>query len=200
MLKSFLQHATTAALAASVGILYSMHTLPTHADIQDLRFALTQTKTELTQTRTALSRYSFTLFRGTLPRDIEAIAVAEAHRQELDPALVLSVIQQESDGNPQAKSRAGAVGLMQLMPGTAKDLNVTDRFCPVQNVKGGVAYLRKLLDRYGNVTHALYAYNWGMGNVDSWLKTGFGSKGQPMPRETREYAPSVLSRIERIAI
>ena len=199
MLKPLLQHATTAALAASVGILYSMHTLPTHADIQDLRSALTQTKTELTQTRTALSRYSFTLFRGTLPRDIEAIAVAEARRQQLDPSLVLSVIQQESDGNPQAKSRAGAVGLMQLMPSTAKDLRVNPR-CPRQNVKGGVAYLRKLLDRYGNVTHALYAYNWGMGNVDAWLKTGLGSKGQPMPRETREYAPSVLSRIERIAI
>ena len=140
-------------------------------------------------------RYSH--FSGDLPADVQGIVWQEAARQGIDPALVLAVIAQESAGRKDAKSRAGALGLMQLMPATAKDLRVNPR-CPRQNVKGGVAYLKRLLHKYGDVRLALAAYNWGPGNVDAWLKTGLGSKGQPMPRETQEYAPGVLARIQRV--
>lgn len=207
--KTVLNHLTTAALSASVGILYAMHCLhgcPHPDTLNNLSTQLARTETalhqahaELTQTRADLARYRFTIFTGDLPDTVQAIAIHEAHRQGVDPALVLSVIQQESSGDPKARSRAGAVGLMQLMPETAKDLKVNPR-CPKQNVKGGVRYLRTLLDRYDNVTLALYAYNWGMGNVDNWLKSGTGSKGQPMPEETRNYAPKVLSRIQHVNI
>lgn len=207
--KTLLNHLTTAALSASVGILYAMHCLHScpHPDtlstlstqLARTEAALHQARAELAQTHKALTRYRFTIFTGTLPDNIQTIAVQEARRQSVDPALVLSVIQQESDGDPKARSRAGAVGLMQLMPNTAKDLKVNPR-CPKQNVKGGVRYLRTLLDRYKDVTLALYAYNWGMGNVDHWLKSGTGSKGQPMPDETRNYAPKVLARIQHVNI
>lgn len=215
--KTVLHHITTAALSASVGILYAMHCLHgcphpdtlnslstqlarTEQALTQAHTELAQTHAELIQTRKAMARYRFTIFTGDLPASVQTLAIAEAHKQGIDPALVLSVIQQESDGDPQARSRAGAVGLMQLMPNTAKELKVTNPRCPKQNVSGGVRYLRTLLNRYNNVTLALYAYNWGMGNVDHWLKSGTGSKGQPMPEETRKYAPSILARIQHVNI
>lgn len=110
--------------------------------------------------------------------------------------MVEAVIQQESGGNPNAISSAGAKGLMQLMDETAEELGVTDVFDPVQNKKAGTKYLKQLLSKYnGNTKHALWAYNWGMGNVDSFLKTGKGTKGQDMPKETIEYYDKVMSKL-----
>ena len=132
---------------------------------------------------------------SALPSEVSSMARAEAERQGVDPALVSAVIAQESGGRQDVTSSAGAKGLMQLMPGTAKGLGV-DPNDPAQNLRGGVTYLRQMLARYGgNVEHALMAYNWGPGNVDAWLKTGRGVNGQEVPRETRNYVPSVLSKM-----
>lgn len=114
----------------------------------------------------------------------------------LDPRLVAGVIQQESGGNPYALSPVGAQGLMQLMPKTARDLSVTNSYDPKQNIQGGVRYLASLMKRYNNdVGKALLAYNWGMGNVDAYIKTGKGMKGQAMPKEAREYAGKVQGKM-----
>lgn len=105
----------------------------------------------------------------------------------VSPALVLAVMAVESAGKPKARSHAGAVGLMQLMPATAKRFGVTDRTSPVQSIRGGVAYLDFLLGEFGgDPLLALAAYNAGEGAV---AKAG----GVPDYSETRAYVPKVIA-------
>jgi len=110
-----------------------------------------------------------------------------ARRNNVPVELICGVILQESGGNHKAVSSAGAKGLMQLMPGTAKRFGVTDSFDPKQNINGGTKYLRFLLDRFkGNIELALAGYNAGEGNVQK-----YGNKVPPFA-ETKAYIPNVL--------
>lgn len=112
---------------------------------------------------------------------IEKIAKEEG----VDPNVIKSMVRQESGFNPNAKSNAGAMGLMQLMPGTAKDMKVKDPYNAEENIRGGTKYMAYLLKRYdGNYRKAVAAYNGGMGNVDK--------KGINFCEETKKYHNKVL--------
>jgi soluble lytic murein transglycosylase-like protein len=119
--------------------------------------------------------------------DVDRIVQIAAERHKVDPALVRAVIEHESGWNPQAVSRAGAQGLMQLMPATAEEHGVGNAFDPEQNINAGVRHLRKLLERYnGDLDKALAAYNAGEGAV---RRAG----GVPNIPETRTYVQKVTN-------
>ncbi|MCL2226178.1 MAG: lytic transglycosylase domain-containing protein [Oscillospiraceae bacterium] len=118
--------------------------------------------------------------------DLDAIFEAAGRRYNIPSNLLKAVAQVESNFRPNVTSRAGAQGIMQLMPGTARHLGVEDVFDPEQNIMGGARYLRELLDRFdGDISLALAAYNAGWPTV---LRHG----GIPPFRETQAYVPRVL--------
>ena len=125
--------------------------------------------------------------RKTPSADITQMIAEAAKANDIDPLLVHSVIQVESNYNPYAVSSAGARGLMQLMPGTARDLGVTDSFDPRQNIEAGVKYLKQLKDQYKNEKLALAAYNAGPGSVQKY-------KAVPPYPETVNYVQRVGER------
>lgn len=116
----------------------------------------------------------------------DSIITDVAGRRGVDPALIKAVIRAESGFVPTARSPKGALGLMQLMPATARQHDVWHAFDPSQNIEGGVKHLRMLLDRYrGNVRLALAAYNAGHGAVEKY-------GGVPPYKETVEYIQRVF--------
>jgi soluble lytic murein transglycosylase len=145
-------------------------------------------------------------YRLRYPLAYESIVRGHAENYRLDAALLAAVIYQESKFDPDARSDAGAVGLMQLRPETARGIavrtggsrfRVDDLTNPEINVRYGSWYLRHLLDKYGDEETALAAFNAGQGNVDSWRREGKGIAFA----ETRHYVDRVqeLKRIYRDA-
>lgn len=127
---------------------------------------------------------------GGYRNDYDALIDEYANAYNVRADLVRAVIQVESGFNPRARSAKGALGLMQLMPATAAEFGVRSPFVPQQNIRGGVAYLRTLLDRYGeDETLALAAYNAGPTAVERYGNT------VPPYRETQQY----VDRIQTIS-
>jgi soluble lytic murein transglycosylase-like protein len=120
-------------------------------------------------------------------RDYSAYVHKAAAKYDLEPELIKAVIKTESNGNHRAVSRKGAMGLMQLMPSTANDLNVSNPFNPEENIEGGAKYLKQLIERFdGNLTLALAAYNSGPKTVERYGAV-------PPIQETRQYVQKVYT-------
>ena len=125
------------------------------------------------------------------PAETRELLARAGHAHNIDADLLASVVHAESGGNPRAVSRAGARGLMQLMPATAANLGVQNSFAPDQNVSGGTAYLDQLLTRYrDNIALALAAYNAGPQSVDRY-------HGIPPYAETRAYVARIIREYNR---
>ncbi|HTX59483.1 MAG TPA: lytic transglycosylase domain-containing protein [Verrucomicrobiae bacterium] len=125
------------------------------------------------------------------PAEIDRLVTANSAQWNVDPNLVKAIIANESGFNANATSNVGAQGLMQLMPGTAAGLGVSNAYDPEQNVWGGTRYIKGLLDRFGgDVKLAVAAYNAGPGAVEKY-------GGVPPYAETQNYVQNVLSSYEK---
>ncbi len=123
--------------------------------------------------------------------ELKTLAAKAAESAGIDPALFESLVQAESAFNPRAVSKAGAQGLTQLMPGTARMLGVTDPFDPAQSLNGGARYLAQMMREFGSEPLALAAYNAGPGAVRKY-------GGIPPFKETQNYVNKIMSRVNEV--
>ncbi|AHF07760.1 lytic transglycosylase domain-containing protein [Desulfitobacterium metallireducens] len=131
---------------------------------------------------------------GSGNSDIESLIAQVGQKYGVDSNLIRQVVLAESGFDPGAVSQAGAMGLMQLMPGTAQSYGVTNPMDPAQNLDGGTHFLRDLLDRFkGNVPLAVAAYNAGPGAVDKY-------QGIPPYQETQNYVQKIMNGIGKFDI
>ncbi len=131
---------------------------------------------------------------GKMTGTIDQMIASMGQKYGVDSELIRQVVKAESDFNPNAVSGAGAVGLMQLMPGTAKSYGVSNPFDPSQNLEGGVHFLKDLLNKFkGNIPLALAAYNAGPGAVEKY-------KGIPPYQETQAYVQKIMSGLNSFDI
>ena len=145
-------------------------------------------KSSRTNRKIAINRPVARSARDSTPQTINAFIQVAATEHGVDPLLIKAVIKAESNFDPYAVSAKGAQGLMQLMPATARDLQVSNPFDPQDNITGGTRYLRSLLDNYdGDVVLSLAAYNAGPGKVKGVV---------PNIRETRAYVVKVLDNYQ----
>ncbi len=168
-----------------------------------MREALEKQKASIARQQLAIRRQAETAGAHMIPPDVpepECDAIAEpvispliegaAKAQSLSPDLIRAVIEKESAFKPCAVSRKGALGLMQLMPGTAEDFGLLDPFDPKDNISTGSKYLKQLLDKYaGDLAKALGAYNAGPTTVDQ-------AGGTPDIPETRDYVESIMKKLD----
>lgn len=163
----------------------------------------------------ALGTLAFAALRGPLwfqklyyPLAFEAEISASAERHQVSPYLVAAVINEESGFDPDTVSRAGAVGLMQVMPATAEDMlergivsgtivGEAELSDPAANIEYGTAYLRYLVERYHEVETALAAYNAGLRYADEWAAQGGNIRDAITFRETRHFVVRVVRAKER---
>ena len=174
--------------------LVSIHNGSKDAQVMDNIQDILQIKAFLSldgKNRTTVVVYNLPLkYRHKKEHLFHPIILQEASRHEVDPALVKAIIMAESGYNPNAISKKGAKGLMQLMPSTAQALGVEDAFNPEQNISGGVRYFKQLVNRFdGDVKLALAAYNAGSKNVRHY-------QGVPPYKATRYYIKKVFKYYE----
>ncbi len=188
------------AVFAALALLASGMVVPSSLASQEVIYHAVNEKgiPVLTNRKTSSKLQVYLVFRDILRRfsdigDKEILRLAEKHSIQygLDPRLVQAVIEVESGYKAEAVSHAGAEGVMQIMPGTQVDLGVTRPFDPDDNIRGGVKYLRMMLNRFGSLELALAAYNAGPGQVE---KHG----GVPPFQETENYVKLVMGRYERL--
>ena len=149
-------------------------------------YALHKNNTAPNLTNTASASFSDTM-KSTGSQSLDDIFQRAAQKYDVPVSLLKAIGKAESNFNANAVSGAGAQGVMQLMPATAKSLGVTDSFDAEQNIMGGAKYIKQMLDRYdGNVKLALAAYNAGSGNVEKY-------GGIPPFKETQNYVKKVMS-------
>lgn len=130
---------------------------------------------------------------GNVPSNIQDAIIQASNSTGVDPDLLARVARQESGFDPTAVSSAGATGLFQTMPDTARDLGIEDMTNPYQSAMGGAKYIAQNLQKYGgDITKALAAYNAGPGNVDSWISNGWDGSPDTIPiEETRNYVKAI---------